>query len=132
MPLKKGRVSARYGNMKNPYTQKIMHHNGIDIAAPKGTEIYAAADGKVEIASDKKGPGKHILLQHDNGYQTFYSHCDSLLVQQGQQVKSGEVIAYVGETGKATGPHLHFEIRKDEKPQNPEEYLDFKNLKKNK
>lgn len=129
MPINKGKVSARYGNMKDPYTQKIVHHNGIDIAAPKGTEIHAAADGKVEIAANEEGPGKHILLQHENGYQTFYSHCDSLLVQKGQQVKSGEVIAFVGETGKATGPHLHFEIRKDGKPLDPQEFLDFKALK---
>ncbi|UCE04707.1 MAG: peptidoglycan DD-metalloendopeptidase family protein [bacterium] len=130
MPIKKGRVTALYGNMKDPYEQKIVHHNGIDIAAPKGTKVYAAADGKVEIATYEKGPGKHILLQHDDGYQTFYSHCDSILVQKDQHVKSGEVIAYVGETGRATGPHLHFEIRKNEVPQDPQEYIDFSNIKK--
>jgi beta-lactamase regulating signal transducer with metallopeptidase domain len=129
VPIKKGSVSAPYGNMNDPYTQKIVHHNGIDIAAPIGTEIYAAAAGTVKIAASEKGPGKHILLQHDNGYQTFYSHCDSLLSQKGQQIKSGEVIAYVGQTGKATGPHLHFEIRKDGQPQDPQKLINFEELK---
>ncbi len=129
VPITKGKVSAPYGNMKDPYKQKIVHHNGIDIAAPIGTEVYAAADGNVEIAASEKGPGKHILLQHDNGYQTFYSHCDSLLAQKGQQVKSGEVIAYVGQTGKATGPHLHFEIRKDGQPLDPQKLINFEKLK---
>ncbi|MCI0494017.1 M23/M56 family metallopeptidase [candidate division KSB1 bacterium] len=129
LPLKTGRISAPFGNMKDPYNKKIVHHNGIDIAAPIGTEIFAAADGVVEIAAVEKGLGKHILLQHGNGYQTFYSHCDSLLVQKGQQVKSDDVIAHVGTTGRSTGPHLHFEIRKDGKPQDPQNYLDFKMLK---
>lgn len=130
VPIKRGKVSAPFGNMKDPYKQKIVHHNGIDIAAPIGTEVYAAADGKVEIAANEEGPGKHIFLQHENGYQTFYSHCDSLLVQKGQQVKSGDVIAYVGQTGKATGPHLHFEIRKDGQPLDPQKYCDFNNLER--
>jgi len=130
LPIKIGKVTARFGNMKDPYKQKIFHHNGIDIAAPKGTEIAAAADGRVEIATYDKGPGKHILLQHNNSYQTFYSHCDSLLVQKDQHVTSGEIIAYVGETGRATGPHLHFEIRKNEVPQDPQKFIDFKNLKR--
>jgi beta-lactamase regulating signal transducer with metallopeptidase domain len=129
LPLKTGKISARFGDMKDPYNKKIVHHNGIDIAAPIGTEIVAAADGIVEIAAVEKGTGKHILLQHENGYQTFYSHCDSLLVQKGQQVKSGEVIAHVGTTGRSTGPHLHFEIRKDGEPKNPQDYLDFNMLK---
>lgn len=129
LPLKTGRISAPFGNMKDPYTKKIVHHNGIDMAAPIGTEIFAAAGGVVEIAAVEKGLGKHILLQHENSYQTFYSHCDSLLVQSGQQVKSGEVIAHVGTTGRSTGPHLHFEIRKVGEPRDPQDYLDFNVLK---
>jgi murein DD-endopeptidase MepM/ murein hydrolase activator NlpD len=129
LPLKTGKISARFGNMKDPYNKKIVHHNGIDIAAPIGAEIFAAADGIVEIAAEEAGPGKHILLQHEDDYQTFYSHCDSILVQKGQHVKSGEIIAHVGTTGRSTGPHLHFEIRKNSEPKNPQEYLDFNLLK---
>ena len=134
LPLKEGRVTARFGNMKDPYKQKIVHHNGIDIAAPKGIDVHAAAEGMVitaisEYQKKYKGPGKHILIRHENGFLTFYSHLNDVLVKKGQQVKADEIIARVGMTGLATGPHLHFEIRKNEKPQNPQKYINFKKLR---
>lgn len=134
LPLKYGRVTAGFGNMKNPFTKKIVHHNGIDIGAYKGTEVYTAADGKVVAAvadaEKKKGPGKHILIQHTEGCETFYSHLDEVLVKEGQEVKAGEVIGKVGKTGMSTGTHLHFEIRYDGEAQDPKNYLDFGILKK--
>ncbi len=134
LPIKYGRVTASFGKMKNPFTKKIVHHNGIDIAAPKGTEIYAAADGKIIAAvkdeEKKKGPGKHILIQHAEGCETFYSHLDEVLVKEGQDVKVGEVIGKVGKTGMSTGTHLHFEIRYNSEAQDPKNYLDFGKLKK--
>lgn len=137
MPIKQGRVTTPFGKFINPFTKKEAFHKGIDVAAPKGTEVCAAANGNVktavpEVIKDNKGPGKHIIIQHENGFETFYSHLDELLVQEGQTVRAGDVIARVGNTGKSTGPHLHFEIRKDGKSQNPEDFLDFGPLKKNK
>jgi murein DD-endopeptidase MepM/ murein hydrolase activator NlpD/beta-lactamase regulating signal transducer with metallopeptidase domain len=132
LPIKFGRVTSGFGNMKHPFTKKIVHHNGIDIAAYKGTEIYAAADGKIAVAvtdeEKKKGPGKHILVQHAEDCETFYSHLDEVLVKEGQDIKAGEVIGKVGETGMSTGTHLHFEIRYKNEAQDPKNYLDFKKL----
>lgn len=134
LPLVQGKLTAKFGNMKNPYTKKIVHHNGIDIASPKGTDVFAAADGKVVTVSTDvekmKGPGKHLIIEHENGYSTFYSHLDSVLVKVDQLVSSGDVIAKVGTTGMSTGPHLHFEIRKNNEPRNPLDYLEIDKLKK--
>ena len=137
LPLKYGRVAADYGKFINPFTKKEAFHNGIDVAAPKGTEVYAAADGKVVTAitdyqKKYKGRGRHIVIQHENGFETFYSHLNEGLVQEGQKVTTGEIIARVGNTGKSTGPHLHFEIRKNGKSQNPEDFIKFDPLKKKK
>lgn len=129
VPSKQGKFAAPFGKWIDPFTKKEAFHNGVDIAAPKGTGIYAAADGKVIVAeSAPKTHGNHIVLQHENDFQTFYSHCETLLVQAGQSVKAGELIARVGNTGRSTGPHLHFEIRKNNEPVNPTGYINFKAL----
>jgi len=129
-PMSKGKITAPFGKWIDPFSKKEAFHNGVDIAAPKGTAIYAAASGQVIVAeSAPKTHGNYIVLQHENNFQTFYSHCDTLLVQVGQQITAGEVIASVGQTGKSTGPHLHFEIRKDGAPQDPKNYLNFTLLK---
>ncbi|MBN2091844.1 peptidoglycan DD-metalloendopeptidase family protein [candidate division KSB1 bacterium] len=134
-PLKIGKVSARYGKMKSFDSDKIVMHTGIDIAAPLNTEIYAAATGTVilvnESYEENRGPGKEIVIQHPDGFQTRYTHLNELLVKKDQMVQAGEIIAKVGSTGRSTGPHLHFEIRFNDKPENPEDYIDFKDLKKN-
>jgi murein DD-endopeptidase MepM/ murein hydrolase activator NlpD/beta-lactamase regulating signal transducer with metallopeptidase domain len=134
LPLKYGRVTSGFGNRVNPFTKKIVHHNGIDIAAPKGTEIYTAVDGKIITAvkdeEKKKGPGKHIIIQHAEGCETFYSHLDEVLVKEGQAVKAGEVIGKVGKTGMSKGTHLHFEIRYESEAQDPKNYIDFGKLKR--
>ncbi len=130
-PMKEGEITAPFGKWIDPFTKKEAFHNGIDIAAPKGTEIYSAASGEVIVAeSAPETHGDYIVLQHENNFQTFYSHCDTLLVHAGQQVKAGELIARVGYKGRATGSHLHFEIRKNEKSNDPKKYINFKNLEK--
>lgn len=100
-------------------------HKGLDIGAPKGTTIVAAASGKVDVSQYgySGGYGNYILLTHENGVQTLYGHCTSLLVTKGQYVTQGQPIATVGSTGNSTGPHLHFEIRVNGVAQNPQNYL---------
>jgi len=133
LPLKEGNITAKFGKMINPYTKKKYFHKGIDIAAPLGTKIFAAAEGTVvEVVKEyekDKGPGKYIVLQHTNGYKTRYTHLQYILVSKGQEVNADQVIAAVGNTGISTGPHLHFEILLNEKPVNPLEYLKIDNLK---
>ncbi len=95
------------------------HHDGIDIAAPEGTPIAAAAAGKVIFAGVQHGYGNLAIVDHGSGEATVYAHCEQLLVKLGDEVAAGQVIAKVGRTGRATGPHLHFEVRERAQPRNP-------------
>lgn len=100
-------------------------HRGVDIAAPYGTSIYAGASGTVTFTSNwYYGYGMCVIIQHDNGLSTLYAHCSSIFVQTGQQVTQGECIAAVGATGKATGNHLHFEVRNGYEKYNPVDYIE--------
>ena len=119
----KGTVTSRYG-AREPTDIISANHYGIDIGASTGTEIIASTDGKVEQVSEEGEYGKHVKIRNGEAV-TLYAHCSELLVKEGQQVKQGEKIALVGETGKATGPHLHFEIRRDKNIINPEYILKF-------
>lgn len=109
-----GTVTSPQGYRTDPITGEVSYHSGTDIAVPEGTPILAAADGTVTIANglDSWGGsyGYHVKLDHGGGLTTLYAHCSSICVTVGQQVKAGQVIAYVGHTGRATGPHLHFEV----------------------
>ena len=99
-------------------------HEGIDIAAPKGTPIYAAAAGKVVFSGwGPTGYGKMVIIKHRNYLTTVYAHNSKILVKKGNQVKQGQKIALMGSTGRSTGSHLHFEVRKDTEPKNPIKYL---------
>jgi murein DD-endopeptidase MepM/ murein hydrolase activator NlpD len=98
-------------------------HAGIDIAAPHGTPVHAAASGRVITSGVQRGYGRIIRLRHQGGYVTVYAHHEVNLVQMGQRVQRGQLIARVGVSGSATGPHLHFEIRQAKKPQDPTLYL---------
>jgi len=99
-------------------------HDGIDIAAPKGARIYAPADGHVVYAGHRfHGYGKMIIIEHTDHLSTIFGHLQKLLVQSGDQVHRGSLIGLVGQTGRATAPHLHFEVRWDRAPVNPVEYL---------
>ena len=110
-------ISSAYGSRGGG------RHTGVDLRNPKGTPILAADDGVVIAVSNHGSPGKTIKLSHGNGLETWYEHCDSILVSIGQVVKKGEEIGTVGATGNATGYHLHFEVRKNGVPQNPMNYL---------
>lgn len=101
-------------SVKLAITGEISYHSGTDIVVPEGTPILAAADGNVTIANATDGwggsYGYYVKIDHGGGRTTLYAHCCSICVTVGQQMKSGQVIAYVGHTGRATGPHLHFEV----------------------
>ena len=98
-------------------------HDGIDIAAPEGTPVRAIESGEVVYSDQLRGYGNMVILRHADGFVSVYAHNERNLVRQGQQVSRGEIIARVGSTGRVTGPHLHFEIRRDNKAQDPLHYM---------
>ncbi len=108
-----------YGMRVHPITGKLARHNGVDIPAPYGPPIYATADGIVGRAQRLGGYGNYVEIEHGNAIETRYGHMSSFVVQPGQQVKKGDVIGYVGSTGRSTGNHLHYEVRIDGEPVNP-------------
>lgn len=114
-------VSSEFGKRKNPFSGEMKNHNGIDLAAAEGTPVYAIKDGAVYAAIEKDPEfGNYIILSHDLGKMTsVYAHLSRITVDRYQYVKKGDVIGYVGQTGKATGPHLHFEIRTGGKAEDP-------------
>lgn len=124
-PVVSDRTTSAFGYRINPVTDEYGFHSGLDIAASEGSDIYAAFDGIVEKAEYSAARGNFIFLNSDGGVKTVYCHCSELLVVEGQSVKAGEVIAKVGSTGQATGPHLHFEIRIKGIYYNPAWVLDF-------
>ena len=119
-PLKFGRMTSSYSIRRfHPVSKRYKPHTGIDYGAPSGTPIMATATGTVTFSGRKSGYGKLMIVKHPNGYQTYYGHCSRLLKKRGQQVDQGQVIARVGQTGVATGPHVHYEVRVKGKPINP-------------
>ena len=120
-----GTVTSRYGAREETEVVSA-NHAGIDIGANTGTPIYAAMDGTVTVSSEAGEYGKHIDIENGE-ILTRYAHCSKLLVKEGQKVKQGDKIAEVGSTGNSTGPHLHFEIRRENRTVNPEKIIDFGN-----
>lgn len=121
-----GRLSGTFGNRRDPITRKNAVHEGLDIANGYGTDIKAAASGKVTFSGVNNGYGRFLVIDHGNGLTTAYGHAQKLLVKEGQSVKKGEVIAKMGSSGKSTGSHLHFEVRLFGTPVDPLKYLDDK------
>lgn len=122
-PVMGPRMSSDFGTRKHPVRKVRRHHDGIDLAAPIGAPIRAIAQGRVMFADPHGGYGKYIVVQHDDGFTSHYGHCDKLEVVPGQRVVAGEIIGTVGSSGVSTGPHLHFEIRRNGEPHHPETYL---------
>ena len=117
----KGTLTSRFG-MRNG-----RKHEGIDIAAPKGTPVHSAADGKVVFSGwGPTGYGKMVIIKHKHHLTTLYAHNSKLLVKKGSRVKQGQRISLMGNTGRSTGPHLHFEVRNDTHPKDPIKYLSVK------
>jgi murein DD-endopeptidase MepM/ murein hydrolase activator NlpD len=122
-PVKGGWISSLFGYRSDPFTGKKAFHSGLDIAGRKGSAVQAAAAGVVVHAGRKRGYGNSVEIRHANGYSTRYAHADELLVAPGEKIEKGQPIATVGNTGRSTGPHLHFEVIKDDRRVNPKKFL---------
>ena len=117
-------VTSAYGYRRDPFTGQPSGHSGIDLAVAPGTPIRAALPGTVTVSKyNPGGYGYYIMIGHENGLATLYAHCSQLLVQPGQTVEAGEVIALSGSTGRSTGPHLHLEVRVNGEKTDPRNYL---------
>ena len=116
------RVASGYGMRIDPVYHVRKFHQGMDFTAPTGTEVFATANAKVDFAGWKQGYGNTVILDHGYGYKTLYAHLYKILVRKGQKVRRSDIIALVGNTGKSTGPHLHYEVRLNNKPVDPRNY----------
>ncbi|MBN1203668.1 MAG: M23 family metallopeptidase [Myxococcaceae bacterium] len=119
----RGWVTSDFGQRLDPYTADRVTHAGLDIAAPHGKEVYAPSDGTVLFAGLEGGYGNVIVIDHGYGIKTRYGHLSKMLVKAGDKVKRGARIAAVGNTGRSTGPHLHYEVRVNGIPQNPRKFI---------
>lgn len=117
------RFASGFGYRIHPIYRTKKMHTGIDLTAPTGTKVYATGDGRVIKAGYSTGGyGKKVFIDHGFGYKTLYAHLNKVFVKKGQKVKRGELIGEVGNTGRSTAPHLHYEVRKNNKPENPVNY----------
>ncbi|WP_291133609.1 M23 family metallopeptidase [Erythrobacter sp.] len=123
MPLSGFRMTSDYGMRTHPVLGRRRHHKGVDLAAPTGTPVYATADGMIERAEFSRSYGLVIYADHGAGLETRYAHLSKLAVAEGERVKKGDLIGYVGSTGRSTGPHLHYEVRVDGVAVNPIPYM---------
>ncbi|MBQ7861329.1 MAG: M23 family metallopeptidase [Clostridia bacterium] len=112
-PVEEGRYTSYFGERTDPISEGYDYHKGLDIGADEGDRIRAVYDGTVTSVGEDSRSGNYIFLEHKNGYVTFYCHCSEIIAQEGAVIRQGETIALVGSTGYSTGPHLHFEVRKN-------------------
>jgi murein DD-endopeptidase MepM/ murein hydrolase activator NlpD len=118
-----GRITSAFGERTDPFNGEGAFHGGVDIATPYGTPVVATGDGVVTFADYMSGYGRLVKVDHENGFSTRYGHLSGFAVAAGQAVKRGQVIGYVGSTGRVTSPHLHYEVRINDTPVNPHKYL---------
>ena len=123
-PVNRGWISSTYGRRIDPFTGKLAWHQGIDFATGRtGVDVKAVAAGVVTYAGDKQGYGNMVKVNHGNGYETLYAHNEKLLVKPGDIVKKGQVITLSGNSGRSTGPHVHFEVHKNGRVVDPSSYV---------
>jgi murein DD-endopeptidase MepM/ murein hydrolase activator NlpD len=122
-PVKSGWMSSYFGHRTDPFTGKPATHKGVDFAGKAGAEVLAVADGIVTWSSKRYGYGKLVEINHGNGYSTRYAHNSENLVSVGDEVRKGQTVALMGETGRATGPNLHFEVLKSGRQVNPVDFI---------
>ena len=118
-----GVLRSSFGGRADPFSGEGAFHKGIDISAPVGTPVHVTADGVIVSAGWSNGYGKLVVVDHGNGFQTYYAHLSRFAAVPGEEVNRGQVIAFSGATGKATGPHIHYEVRLAGTPVNPYKYL---------
>jgi len=118
-PLKEFILTSNYGSRLDPFSNKLTFHGGLDLAAPSGTSVLASRAGIVRFAGKMGGYGNLVVIDHGHGYKTLYGHLSTIVVKVGDPIKGGEKLGAVGSTGLSTGPHLHFEMRKDGRQQRP-------------
>ena len=117
------RIGSYFGSRTDPFYKVSKFHEGIDFSAPVGTEVYATGNGTVSDAGRNAGYGNQIILDHGYSYKTVYAHLSRMFVKPGQKIRRGQIIGYVGNTGKSTSPHLHYEVRKNGIAVNPIYYF---------
>ncbi|HEX5764276.1 MAG TPA: M23 family metallopeptidase, partial [Woeseiaceae bacterium] len=122
-PVTSGWMSSYFGKRTDPFTGKPANHKGVDFAGKAGAEVLAVADGVVTWSSKRYGYGQLVEINHGNGYATRYAHNSENLVAVGDEVKKGETVALMGDTGRATGPNLHFEVLHQGKQVNPVNFI---------
>lgn len=122
-PTEATRISSHFGLRSDPFTKRTSIHSGIDFAGPVGSLIFAGADGVVTRASRWGGYGKTIVIKHNDTYETLYAHLSSIDVEVGDRVYKGDAIGKLGNTGRSTGPHLHYEVIKNGEPVDPYHYI---------
>ncbi|MEQ1885228.1 MAG: M23 family metallopeptidase [Bryobacteraceae bacterium] len=118
-----GRLLSRFGERQDPFSGEGSMHTGVDISAPMGTQVQAAADGIVTHAEFMGGYGRLVVIEHGNGMRTYYAHLSRFDVVPGQEIRRGEILGLSGASGRVTSPHLHFEVRIGASPVNPSPYL---------
>ena len=121
-----GVLMSSYGERSDPFSGEGAYHTGVDISAPTGTPVHATADGIVMFADRSGGYGRLVIIDHGNGYETYYAHLSRVDVIDGQEIRQGELVGAVGATGRVTAPHLHYEVRVHKAPVNPYRYLQGK------
>jgi len=122
-PLRTYRLTSRFGMRNNPVTGNLRFHQGLDLAAPMGTEVYAAASGIVTEIGEDSVYGNYIIIKHEGDWVSLYGHLQRVGISLRSSVQSGMLIGWVGSTGQSTGPHLHFELRQNGKARDPDKYL---------
>ncbi len=129
-PLESGYISSGYGKRRDPINGSIRHHSGLDIAAKKGSNVFAIANGFITFTGKKEAYGNLVEINHSETLKSRYAHLDVILSRKGQLVRKGDLIGKVGSTGRVTGSHLHLEIKENNKITNPKNYLNdaLKNL----
>ncbi|MBM3422254.1 MAG: M23 family metallopeptidase [Chlorobi bacterium] len=118
-----GHITSEYGMRMHPVYKRVIFHQGIDLAAAEGTRVHSTGDGVVSFSGYERGYGQKVMISHGYGFRTVYAHLSRSLVRLGQRVSKGEIIALSGNTGVSTGPHLHYEIHKDNVRVNPAAYF---------
>jgi murein DD-endopeptidase MepM/ murein hydrolase activator NlpD len=122
-PIRKGWLSSKFGKRADPFTGKQEHHKGVDFAGREGADVLAVGDGVVTWSGKRSGYGNLVEINHGNGYVTRYGHNKANTVEIGETVKKGQQIAMIGSTGRSTGPHVHFEVLRNDRQVNPAKFI---------